>query len=139
MFRFLKTPQNRQMQMILVKPPEERLEDLYFCQCVIKNLCLRSKFRPGDTTTENLMKQLHLGCVSQTERTLNSSTRHILCLRSELQDLIGSCTTHLAGRDLHPIQPSEAFPLRGAMATVSGTQWCDIFKFYYSFLYHYSL
>lgn len=42
--RFLKTPQDRQMQMILVKPPEERLEDLYFCQCVIKNLCLRSKF-----------------------------------------------------------------------------------------------
>lgn len=32
-FRFLKTPQSRQMQMIIVKPPAEHLEDLYFCQC----------------------------------------------------------------------------------------------------------
>lgn len=38
------------------------------------------------------MKQLHLGCISQTKQTQNASILHILCLRSELQDLIGSCT-----------------------------------------------
>lgn len=48
MFDFfsLKTPQNRQMQMILVKPPAERLEDLCFlsvCVCD-KDLFLRSMF-----------------------------------------------------------------------------------------------
>lgn len=114
MFDFfsLKTPQNRQMQMILVKPPAERLEDLCFlsvCVCD-KDLFLRSMFlwrRDNWKLDETTAPRLHF--TDKNRRVVS------FVLDRSYRNLIGSCTTHLAGRDLHPIQPSEAFPLRGAI------------------------